>query len=79
MPYSGYTVIGLISAKRQFLCSAEISAITISAKQSNAKSRDCVKIVTSKSGVEFPTVNSDQKIPHLQGCLVSCLQLVLVL
>ena len=38
------------------LCPAVISAITISAKQSYAKLRDCVKIATS--GVEFCTIDS---------------------
>ena len=34
IPYSGFCLRGLISAKHQFLCSAIISAIIISAKQS---------------------------------------------
>ena len=46
LPYSGYTVRGLISAKHQFLCPAVISAIIISAKQSYTKSHDRIKIAT---------------------------------
>ena len=46
IPFSGYTVRGLISAKHRFLCPAVISAITISVKQSYTKSRDRVKIAT---------------------------------
>ena len=46
VPYSGYTVRGLISAKHRFLCPAVISAITISAKQPYTKSRDRVTIAT---------------------------------
>ena len=46
LPYSGYTVRGLISAKHRFLCPAVISAIAISVKQPYTKSRDCVTIAT---------------------------------
>ena len=53
VPNSGYTVQGQISAKHQLLCPAVIS---ISAKQSYAKSCDCIKIVTS--GVELCTIDS---------------------
>ena len=56
IPYSGYTVRGLISAKLQFLCSAVISAFAISVKQSYTKSHGYIKIVTS--GVEFCTIDS---------------------
>ena len=70
IPYSGYTVRGLISVKHQFLCPAVISA-------SYTKSRDRIKIATCSDAWSWILyyILCDQRKPHLQGYLVSRLVL----